>query len=160
MASVIPMVILMPTVLLIGLSNITGIQVLTPQDEEKKVLYSILWGAGADFVLNLALIPRYASSGAAFATVMAEWIVLTVQCIYLRSIVGNMMKQISVGKIAAAVLLAGIAGFCIKRYFDAHVFITLAVSACLFFGVYGAALLGMKEKFVWETLESMLSTRR
>ncbi len=160
MASVIPMVILMPTVLLIGLSNITGIQVLTPQDEEKKVLYSILWGAGADFVLNLALIPRYASSGAAFATVMAEWIVLTVQCIYLRSIVGNMMKQVSVGKIAAAVLLAGIAGFCIKRYFDAHVFITLAVSACLFFGVYGAALLGMKEKFVWDTLESMLSTRR
>ncbi len=159
MASVIPMMILMPTVLLIGLSNITGIQVLTPQDEEKKVLYSILWGAGADFLLNLVLIPQYASSGAAFATVAAEFIVLGVQCVYLRSMVGSVLKKVSVGKIAAAVLAAVIAGWCIKRYLDAHVIVTLVVSACLFFGVYGGALLGMKEKFVWETLRSMLNIK-
>ena len=132
---------------------------LTPQDEERKVLYSILWGAGLDFLLNLVLIPRYASSGAAFATVMAEFVVLVVQCIYLRGMVGSVIKKVSTGKIAAAALLAILAGWCIKRYFNAHVYVTLAVSACLFFGVYGAALLGMKEKFVWETLESMLSAR-
>ena len=159
MASVIPMMILMPTVLLIGLSNITGIQVLTPQDEEKKVLYSILGGAGADFLLNLILIPKYASSGAAFATVMAEFVVLAVQCAYLRSMVGDVIKKVNMGKIAAATLLAVLAGWCIKRCFNAHVFVTLAVSACLFFGVYGTALLGMKEKFVWETLRSMLNTK-
>ena len=159
MASVIPMMILMPTVLLIGLSNITGIQVLTPQDEEKKVLCSILWGAGADFLLNLILIPKYASSGAAFATVMAEFVVLAVQCAYLQSMVGSVIKKVSVGKIAAATLLAVLAGWCIKRCFNAHVFVTLAASACLFFGVYGAALLGMKEKFVWETLRSMLNIK-
>ena len=43
--SVGPMVILMPTVLLIGLSNITGIQILTPRGEEIKVVYSVTAGA-------------------------------------------------------------------------------------------------------------------
>ena len=74
--------------------------------------------------------------------------------------VGSVIKKVSAGKIAAATLLAVLAGWCIKRCFNTHVFITLAVSACLFFGVYGAALLGMKEKFVGETLDSMLNTRR
>ena len=66
------MQLLMITLLLIGLSNITGIQILTPMGRENLVLKSILWGAAVDFVLNLILIPNYASSGAAFATVMAE----------------------------------------------------------------------------------------
>ena len=38
-----PMMILMPTVLLIGLSNVTGIQILTPNGREREVMYSI-WG--------------------------------------------------------------------------------------------------------------------
>ena len=50
--AVLPMIILMPTVLLIGMSNITGIQILTPQNQEQKVLNSIVCGAVADFLLN------------------------------------------------------------------------------------------------------------
>ena len=48
-----PMMILMPTVLLIGLSNVTGIQILTPNGREREVMYSIWGGAILDFVLNL-----------------------------------------------------------------------------------------------------------
>lgn len=62
--AVLPMQLLMVTLLLIGLSNITGIQILTPMGQEQKVLISIVAGAVVDFVLNLALIPRYSSSGA------------------------------------------------------------------------------------------------
>ncbi len=78
--AVLPMIILMPTVLLIGMSNITGIQILTPQNQEQKVLNSIVCGAVADFLLNLVLIPKMASSGAALATVIAELVVLLVRC--------------------------------------------------------------------------------
>ncbi len=154
-ASILPMMILMPTILLIGLSNITGIQILTPQNEERKVLYSILCGAGVDFILNMILIPRYASLGAAFATVMAEFVVLVVQCVYLRNMIGNVMRDVSIGKTVAALVLACAAGWSIKIYFDAHVFFILVVSACIFFGIYGGVLLTIKEKFVWETLKSI-----
>ncbi len=158
-ASVLPMIILMPTILLIGLSNITGIQILTPQNEERKVLYSILCGAGVDFILNMLLIPRYASSGAAFATVMAEFVVLVIQCIYLRNMIVTVIKEVSISKIVAALVLACMAGWSIKIYFNAHVFLVLVMSVCIFFGIYGGVLLGMREKFVWETLKSVLNMK-
>lgn len=60
-----PMMILMPTVLLIGLSNVTGIQILTPNGREREVMYSIWGGAILDFVLNLIVIPKFSANGAA-----------------------------------------------------------------------------------------------
>lgn len=158
-SSVLPMMILMPTILLIGLSNITGIQILTPQNEERKVLYSILCGAGIDFILNMILIPQYESSGAAFATVMAEFVVLVIQCIYLRNMIGIVMKEVSIRKIIVALALACVIACSVKIYFDAHVFLMLVISACIFFGVYGGALLWMREKFVWKTLKSILKIK-
>lgn len=156
--SVIPMILLMPTVLLIGLSNTTGIQVLTPQNMEQKVLNSILWGAVIDFILNLALIPKFASSGAAFATLTAELAVLIVQCVYLRESILGMAKAVSWRKVIPAILLGSAAGAVVKLLADfsgivqsveIEAFLTLAVSGCAFFGGYGAVLLATKEEFVW-----------
>ena len=53
------MIILMPTVLFIGLSNITGIQILTPLGRENHVVCSVTAGAILDFLLNLILIPKF-----------------------------------------------------------------------------------------------------
>lgn len=156
--SVIPMILLMPTVLLIGLSNITGIQVLTPQNMEQKVLNSILWGAVIDFLLNLVLIPRFASSGAAFATLVAELAVLIVQCVYLKDSIRGMAGAVSWRKVLPAVLVGSVAGAAVKILADfsgmaksaeMESFLMLAVSACVFFGGYGAVLLATKEEFVW-----------
>ena len=163
--AVLPMIILMPTVLLIGLSNITGIQILTPQNLEQQVLNSIICGAVVDFLLNLVLIPRMASSGAALATTIAELVVLIVQCIYLKNIIKDIMKAVSGMKIALAMVLGIVGGIVVKVLLDLsgtgwsleiQSFIMLAVSACMFFGVYGVTLLVMKEEFVWELLESVI----
>lgn len=163
--AVAPMVILMPTVLLIGLSNITGIQILTPQNLEQKVLNSILCGAVVDFLLNLLLIPKMASQGAALATMIAEVVVLIVQCVYLRDMIKDIVKAVSGVKIVVAMILGITAGILVKLLLnlsgrgwslELQSFIMLAVSACMFFGVYGLALLVMKEEFVWDLLESVL----
>lgn len=163
--AVAPMVILMPTVLLIGLSNITGIQILTPQNLEQKVLNSILGGAVVDFLLNLLLIPKMASQGAALATMIAEVVVLIVQCLYLRNMIKDIVKAVSGVKIVVAMILGTTAGILVKLLLnlsgrgwslELQSFIMLAVSACMFFGVYGLALLVMKEEFVWDLLESVL----
>ena len=163
--SIIPMVILMPTVLLIGLSNITGIQILTPQNMEQKVLNSIICGAVIDFLLNLLLIPRIASSGAALATTVAELVVLVVQCVYLKNILKDIIKDVNIVKVGLAIILGIIAGVAVKIFvnltktgwsMEIQAFIMLAVSACVFFGVYGVSLLVMRETFVIELTDSVL----
>ena len=150
--SVLPMIVLMPTVLLIGLSNITGIQILTPQNLEQKVLNSIVAGAAIDFVLNLVLIPRFASTGGGLATLAAEAAVLVIQCMYLRNIIGQIVREVSLGKILLASALSSAAGIFVKVTVDLGAFLTLAISACVFFGVYGLVLLVTREKFVWEII--------
>lgn len=60
--SIIPMQIIMPTLLLIGLTNIMGIQILVPLGREKTVLYSEIAGVIVDVILNALLIPRLAST--------------------------------------------------------------------------------------------------
>ena len=73
------MQIILPTILLIGLSNVTGIQVLTPLGMERYVLISVIVGAMVDLILNTLFIPGYGSAGAAFGTLMAELAVLIVR---------------------------------------------------------------------------------
>lgn len=157
--SVLPMIVLMPTVLLIGLSNITGIQILTPQNLEQKVLNSIVAGAAIDFVLNLVLIPRFASTGAGLATLAAEAAVLVIQCMYLRNIIGQIVREVSLGKILLASAVSCAAGIFVKVTVDLGAFLTLAISACVFFGVYGLVLLVTREKFVWEIIRGYYKGR-
>ena len=166
--AVLPMIILMPTVLLIGMSNITGIQILTPQNQEQKVLNSIVCGAVADFLLNLVLIPKMASSGAALATVIAELVVLLVQCVYLKEILKDIMRDVSGVKIGAAIVVATIGGSLVKGLLDLESsgwsmeiqsFVMLAISACVFFGIYGVVLLMTKEKLVWEIVGNYIEKK-
>ena len=166
--AVLPMIILMPTVLLIGMSNITGIQILTPQNQEQKVLNSIVCGAVADFLLNLVLIPKMASSGAALATVIAELVVLLVQCVYLKEILKDIMRDVSGMKIGVAIVVATIGGSLVKGLLDLESFgwsmeiqsfVMLAISACVFFGIYGVVLLMTKEKLVWEIVGNYIEKK-
>lgn len=150
------MIILMPTLILIGLSNITGIQILTPLGRESNVVCSVAAGAVLDFVLNLVLIPKFGSTGAAFSTTMAELLVLIVQCIYLRKQLWEMVRHVQVWKIVVAIMFASIVGVIFQNKITMNVFGTLCVSAILFFGVYGVILLILKEDFVSDTVESLL----
>lgn len=79
------MQIIMPTLLLIGLTNIMGIQILVPLGKERIVLYSEIAGAVIDLILNLILIPHMASVGAAIGTLTAELVVWIVQFVALKT---------------------------------------------------------------------------
>lgn len=151
-----PMWILMPTVLLIGLSNVTGIQVLTPMGQERKVVYSVLAGAALDFFFNLFLIPGFGASGAAVSTLMAEALVLAVQCAFLRKEMKGLLNGIQFLKIAAGLVFASAVGILVRVFSRWNDFLTLLVSAILFFGVYGIILFILKERFVKEIFEFML----
>lgn len=149
-----PMMILMPTVLLIGLSNVTGIQILTPNGREREVMYSIWGGAILDFVLNLIVIPKFSANGAALSTFLAEGMVLMLQCWFLRDVLWSYIRQVQCWKIVIALAVASVMTIPVKIWIDSGVFVTLLVSAIVFFGGYAVVLLLLKEPFVSEILNS------
>ena len=149
-----PMMILMPTVLLIGLSNVTGIQILTPNGREREVMNSIWGGAILDFVLNLIVIPKFSANGAALSTLLAEGMVLLLQCWFLRDVLWSYIRQVQCWKIVIALAVASVMTIPVKIWIDSGVFVTLLVSAIVFFGGYAVVLLLLKEPFVSEILNS------
>lgn len=160
--SVAPMQIIMPTLLLIGLSNITGMEVLVPQGGEKIVLYSEIAGAVVDFTLNMLLIPKMASSGAAIGTVTAEAVVLIVQYACVRNQVREQFREVRYGTLLMA-LAAGAAASCWVRLlpldslaFQMQNFLILIISAVCFFGAYLAVLLLRKELLAREITGQVL----
>ncbi len=135
--AVLPMQIIMPTVILIGITNITGIQILVPQGKERYVLYSEIVGAFADLILNWILIPKYKAAGAATGTLVAEILVLAVQFTALRHDIREILKGTKVTDIIVGVLIGSAASFWITSMNWGN-FYSLLVSALLFFLFYYA----------------------
>lgn len=147
--SILPMQIIMPTVLFIGITNILGMQILVPLGKEKIVLYSVVIGAIVDVLINILLIPQLSSAGAALGTLIAEIAVFVFQYMVLKNEVKEMFKQIHFGRIIFALVL-GMAVSLWVKLLDFGNFMTLVISAILFFCVYGIYLLIRKEDMIVE----------
>lgn len=147
--SIIPMCILMPTIVLIGLSNITGIQVLVPSGNERKVFYSVAVGAILDFGINILLIPSLGASGAAIGTLVAEFFVLAFQLCSMKNLMSTVVKKIEFKQLTISIIPATVV---LILFHDSitfsSVFISLAISAILFFAIYGFMLLMSKEEII------------
>lgn len=153
--AIIPMQIIMPTLILIGITNILGIQILVPLGKEKYVLYSEIAGAITDLVLNAILIPFYASSGAAIGTLVAEFVVLVVQYMVLKKEVTPAFKAIKYYKIGIALAGGILASVWVLWLPIKSNFIVLLLSACLFFLIYGILLIILKETLVIDILNQV-----
>ena len=153
--SVLPMRIIMPTLLFIGLTNILGIQILVPMGKEKNVLYSEIAGAAVDMICNLILIPKYAAAGAAVSNLAAEAVVLLVQFCALKEEVLPAFRSVQYRKLLFA-LAVSVAASVWTAGLQLGSFFTLAVSAVLFFAGYGAVLLLTREQLVLELCGQVL----
>lgn len=147
--SIVPMQVVMPTLLFIGITNILGIQMLVPLGKENTVLYSEIAGAIVDVITNALLIPKLGATGAAIGTLVAELVVLIVQYYALRDDVAQTIKQIHYVRIIIALALGTVASLWVKTLGFGS-FLTLVISAVLFFGVYGLFLLWRKEEMIVE----------
>lgn len=157
--SIVPMQVIMPTLLLIGLTNIMGIQILVPMGREKNVLYSEIVGVIIDIILNTLLIPQMKSVGAAIGTLAAEGAVWLVQYLTLKKDVAEAYKNVHYGTILIAIAFASIFGIAVK-YFIRGIFITLGLSAIAFFGTYLITLTLLKEPLILSIEREMLKNLR
>lgn len=131
-----PMRIIMPAVVFIAVSNITGMQKLIPMGCEANVTRAAWTGAAADIVLNLLLIPRFASAGAAAATLVTEIIVMAYIVRSLQRVEGrSVFAGVPVTAFAASALLAMPA--CMPaKLLDAAVPVRIIASGCCYMAVY------------------------
>lgn len=152
--AIIPMQIIMPTLVFIGMSNVIGIQMMVPLGLEKQVLFSEIAGAVTDLILNCILIPFYGAAGAAIGTLVAEIVVLVWQCMAIRTLDMNVFGQVPYGKILVAGLFAVASSIWVK-WMGFGVFVTLVLSAACFFILYGIIMLVMKDSVVLELCEQV-----
>lgn len=159
LGAVLPMQIIMPTLLFIGLTNILGIQILVPTGREKMVLYSVMVGAAMDLICNFLLIPKLAATGAAISNMLAEAAVLVFQAAVLRKEVLAAFRSIRFWKLGAGLLAGTVASLWVAGL-GLGSFWALAFSACLFFGAYGVVLILSKEELVCGILGQFLGKFR
>lgn len=78
------MMMISPIIVIIAMSNIMGTQYLLPIGRQKEFTISVVSGCIVNCCLNLLLIPKFLSIGAAIATIVAEFSVTAVQVFFTR----------------------------------------------------------------------------
>ena len=86
------MMILCPMIIASSLTNVLGIQLLIPMEKTKQYTQSVAISAIVNFVSNLFLIKYFNSYGAAFSTIIAEYLVLIIQMIYTKEYINFKSK--------------------------------------------------------------------
>ncbi len=140
--------VICPIILFISVSNVLGTQYLLPTKQQKKYTISVVCGALTNLVLNLILIPKYASIGAAISTIVAELVVTAVQLILVKE-----FSTWDVIKVGYKYLLASIAMYFVSKYVGSLInnpYASMGYQVVISTFVYFGLLILLKDKFLYE----------
>lgn len=136
---------IIPTVFLIGITNIVGIQMLLPLGKEKWVFASEIVGAVVDLVFNLILIPVMGAVGAAIGTLLAEVAVTLIQIYACKQYIFQIINKIQYWKILIAMIIPCCFIMLVKLLSISYVW-EVIISACIFYFFMIANLVLLHEK--------------
>lgn len=106
--------ILLPSCLFVGFANVLRTQFMIPNHMDIAYTVSVLSGTVINLVFNYLLIPRYASLGAAYATLLAEIIVCMLHCIF----VWKKLPVMKYVKMTIPAIISGVIMFFALYYID------------------------------------------
>lgn len=152
LAAVLPMQIIMPTLLFIGVTNLLGLQIMVPMGQEKKVVVSVVAGGVLDLILNAILIPKYGAVGAAVGTVAAEALVLIMQALMLREVLRDLPRMQGWKVILATAAAAVTVYFLQSAVHSSILLVHMGLMACIFGVVYGGVALLLREEVLFEDI--------
>lgn len=138
-----------PVLLLIGLSNVVGIQILYPLGKQNIVVWSMVVGILLNFVLNLLFIPFMSYMGTVWATLIAEVVVLFIQCYYGRKYIPFSYAQLRPAKYLAGSCLMAAVIVCFFSLFSENA-VTALCAAAIGALVYGLTLFVLKDVLLLE----------
>jgi O-antigen/teichoic acid export membrane protein len=145
-------------VLAIGFDNLIGNQYLIPSGKQSKYNIGILVGAIVNFVLNLILIPRYASLGAAIASVISEFFILGVFIIYSKDILSFKTLILYPWKYWVSSITMCVGVIFIGKHIQGG-WVVIGLQIFLGILIYGAMLLLLKEQFVLGCINKFLNEK-
>lgn len=148
------MKVISPIILIIGMSNVVGMQYLLPTKRQKEFTISVICGAIINFVLNIILIMQFKSIGASIATVIAEITVVIVQIYFIRKEfdIKNIIK-ISKNYLISSIIMFIICTIVINFIYSNVISILIGVITG---GVtYFICLLFLKDKFIIEIINKI-----
>ena len=148
LSGTLPLQIIIFSIILIGMSNVTGIQILVPSNKENVLVFSTMIGAIVSLILNVIFVQIFGTVGAAITNVLAELTVLLVQFMYIRRTMSKLSFDFNTVKIFGAGLLAMIVSIVIRGLisYEVHLVIQLMVGAIIFGLIYLVTLLLVREE--------------
>lgn len=147
-----------PTIIIISLTNIIGIQILYPYGKENLVIISTLVAAVLNVILNILLIPLFAEKGAAISTLISEFAVLVMQLKLGKGYIPFRFfdKEVATYLIASLFMAAGVLCCMVIENIWWQMLVATAVGAVL----YMSALAVRKDETLQEVLRFVLKFRK
>ncbi|CDB88737.1 polysaccharide biosynthesis protein [Clostridium sp. CAG:253] len=141
-------------ILAIGINNVTGMQYLIPTKRQNVFTRTVVYGAVTNFILNIILIKKFQSYGAAIASVTAETVIAFVQIWIVR-------KELSPWEIIKSGIHYYIAGFAmavvlylVGVHLSSSIINTLILVVCGAL-TYFAVLLVIRDQFFFDNVVSI-----
>ncbi|WP_203640817.1 flippase [Levilactobacillus andaensis] len=148
-----------PVALLIGWSNVIGLQYLMPLKRVKDYTASVTYGALANIVINVPLILTLGVSGATMATVISEVVVTAYQLFVIRDMVSyrNLFADGWKFLVAAVAMFIPVFGLNLTMSISA---VSLALQVVLGMGIYFGILAILKPDILRDGLYFLKSRRK
>lgn len=141
--------------IIIGLSNVFGMQIMIPYGKEKKFTMILSVAAVLNFIVNLILIPKLSYYGATFATIFAELVVTVWMYFEVKKILGSLPEVFKVNKILIPSLVFYLViKFGVKSILTSDIliiFTAIPIAAI----IYLIGLIIMKEPMIMLGIESV-----
>lgn len=149
--SIILLKILSPLIVIIGFSNIFGLQYLVPSKQDLKFSLCLCIGAIANIILNLILIPFWWSIGASIATIIAELLVTIIMAFFVRKEVDFLKLLKNTWKIVVSSVCMFVILCVLSNRFEASILNTLFL---VFIGIviYLFLLLVLREEYLYKVI--------
>lgn len=152
--------IISPILILIGLSNVIGIQYLIPTKQQKKLTISVVLGSIINIVLNYILILNYKAIGASIATIVAEFTVTVIQLYLVRKELNikGMLKN-SINYIIVGLMMFVTTLLISSIYLDNKIkgIYNIIIKSIIASTIYIGILVIIKDKIIIQIKERILS---
>lgn len=138
--------ILSPLIIIIGFSNVFGLQYLVPKGKDTLFAIALMAGAVTNLIMNLIFIPYFWSLGAAIGTIIAEFVVTTIMILLVRKEISFIKILISGWKYIISGLVMFVCVYFTGKYLSSSILysIVLVIEGAL---IYASMLLILVDKF-------------
>ncbi|MBP3437210.1 MAG: flippase [Clostridia bacterium] len=143
-----------PLTLIIGLSNLFGLQYLIPCKKDKLFTAAILAGAITNLVLNIPFITWYQARGAVFASLISESVVTLTMLFFVRKELSCFQTFKSVVKPFLACALMFAACYPLSKALPSSILNTLILVGVGVL-VYGVSVLLLRDSLAWGILRKV-----